>query len=196
MPSGRLRLRLLIGVHARAPAGDAHLRRRRKLREHRHHHLAIDLRRVVAAVLGDAEQHRRHRPRVRPALRIGKAEIVLHQGLGLLARHLQPRRGGARGRFQRSADVVGDDVLRLELRARLHPVPVIENLLHQPRQPHQRLRPLLPERLRPGVARAVAPGADVELVERIGARRPSAWSRARGLRPCRARPTSRAAAPG
>ncbi len=94
------------------------------------------------------------------------------------ARHLQPRGRGARGGFQRSADVVGDDVLGLELRPRLSLLPPVEDVLHQPGQPHQRLRPFLAERFGPGIAGAVAPGADVELVERIGARR------LRGRHPC------------
>src|SRR3954470_13345834 len=60
-----------------------------------------------------------------------------------------------------------DDILRLELRPRLGLVPPVEDLLHQPGEPHQRLRPFLSERLGPGVAGAVAPGADVKLVKRI-----------------------------
>src|SRR3954453_3403096 len=64
-----------------------------------------------------------------------------------------------------------DDVFGLELRTRLGLVPPVEDFLHQPGQPHQRRRALLPERLGPRVTRAIAPGADVEFVERILARR-------------------------
>src|SRR5256885_9682961 len=38
---------------------------------------------------------------------------------------------------------------------------------HQPRQPHERLRAVLAERLRAAIAREIAPGADIEVVERV-----------------------------
>src|SRR3954453_10575367 len=60
-----------------------------------------------------------------------------------------------------------DNVLGLELRARLGLIPPVKDLLHQPGQPHQRLRSFLAERFGSRIAGAVAPGADVKLVERI-----------------------------
>ena len=133
----------------------------------------VDLRRVVAAVLGDAEQHRRHRLRARPGLRIREAEIVLHQRLGLLRRHFQPRRGGARGRFKRAAILWVMMYSALNCGRAFDLVPVVENLLHQPGSRISACGPSWPSASGPAIAGAVAPGADVELVERIAARSPS-----------------------
>jgi hypothetical protein len=99
MPSGRLprlcdrcaRPRPMV---TRAPSA------RDRPCEHRQHHLAIDFRAVVAAVLGDAEQDRRHRLRARAGLRIGEAEIVLHQRIGVGADSFSRRR--RRGRRLRA----------------------------------------------------------------------------------------------
>src|SRR5437016_1577768 len=87
--------------------------------------------------------------------------------VGLWRAHREPRRGGTRRLFERTEDIVRDHVFGLELRPLLGDIPGVEDLLHQPREPHERLRALLAERLGAAVARKVAPGADIEVVERV-----------------------------
>src|SRR5690242_21341248 len=64
---------------------------------------------------------------------------------------------------------MSDNIFGLELRSVLGFFPSVENILHDRRQTHQRRRAFLTESFGTLIAGQIAPGADVKLIERIGA---------------------------